>query len=132
LVTAPVAVRRRRMQLIATQYKMPKKLLQFQNLLFRFMPKSMFQQMGFRKSDFLLLCKTMMELDFSNSLHNISCPTLLLYGEKDTANKKASIELAELLVNVEVKMIIGSGHEVNIESPHELAEILRDFYKRKL
>lgn len=74
----------------------------------------------------------MMELDFSNSLHNISCPTLLLYGEKDTANKKASIELAELLVNVEVKMIIGSGHEVNIESPHELAEILRDFYKRKL
>lgn len=72
----------RSLVLIATQYKMPKKLLQFQNLLFRFMPKSMFQQMGFRKADFFLLCKTMMELDFSNSLHNISCPTLLLYGEK--------------------------------------------------
>ena len=39
----------RSLVLIATQYKMPKKLLKFQNLLFRFMPKSMFQQMGFRK-----------------------------------------------------------------------------------
>ena len=76
----------RSLVLIATQYKMPKKLLKFQNLLFRFMPKSMFQQMGFRKADFFLLCETMMELDFNNSLHKISCPTLLLYGEKDTAN----------------------------------------------
>ena len=58
----------RSLVLIATQYKMPKKLLKFQNLLFRFMPKSMFQQMGFRKADFLLLCETMMELDFNNSL----------------------------------------------------------------
>ena len=92
--------------------------------------KSMFQQMGFRKADFLLLCETMMELDFNNSLHKISCPTLLLYGEKDTANKNASIELAELLKNVELKTIIGAGHEVNIESPQELAEILHAFYER--
>ena len=96
----------RSLVLIATQYKMPKKLLKFQNLLFRFMPKSMFQQMGFRKADFLLLCETMMELDFNNSLHKISCPTLLLYGEKDTANKNASIELAELLKNVELKRLL--------------------------
>ena len=101
----------RSLVLIATQYKMPKKLLKFQNLLFRFMPKSMFQQMGFRKADFLLLCETMMELDFNNSLHKISCPTLLLYGEKDTANKNASIELAELLKNVELKTIIGIGEK---------------------
>lgn len=83
-----------------------------------------------RKADFLLLCETMMELDFNNSLHKISCPTLLLYGEKDTANKNASIELAELLKNVELKTIIGAGHEVNIESPQELAEILHAFYER--
>ena len=76
------------------------------------------------------VCETMMELDFNNSLHKISCPTLLLYGEKDTANKNASIELAELLKNVELKTIIGAGHEVNIESPQELAEILHAFYER--
>ena len=61
---------------------------------------------------------------------NEQCPTLLLYGEKDTANKNASIELAELLKNVELKTIIGAGHEVNIESPQELAEILHAFYER--
>ena len=55
---------------------------------------------------------------------------ILLYGEKDTANKNASIELAELLKNVELKTIIGAGHEVNIESPQELAEILHAFYER--
>lgn len=33
--------------LIATPYKMPKMLLELQNICFRFMPKSMFQQMGF-------------------------------------------------------------------------------------
>jgi pimeloyl-ACP methyl ester carboxylesterase len=73
----------RSLVLIATQYKMPKKLLKFQNLLFRFMPKSMFQQMGFRKADFLLLCETMMELDFNNSLHKISCPyTIVIWRER--------------------------------------------------
>lgn len=74
--------------LIATQYKMPKKLLRVQNAIFRFMPKSMFQQTGFGKSDFLKLCNTMMELDFSDSIYNVSCPTLVIYGEKDRANKK--------------------------------------------
>ena len=68
--------------------------------------------------------------NFNNSLHKISCPTLLLYGKKNTANKNASIELAELLKNVELKTIIGAGHEVNIESPQELAEILHAFYER--
>jgi len=36
--------------LIAAQYKMPKKLLKFQNVLFRFMPNTMFKQFGFKKS----------------------------------------------------------------------------------
>jgi pimeloyl-ACP methyl ester carboxylesterase len=31
---------------------------------------------------------------------------------------------------VELKTVIGAGHEVNIESPQELAEILHAFYER--
>ena len=42
--------------LIAAQYKMPKKLLKFQNMLFR------------KKADGINLCNTMSELDFSDSL----------------------------------------------------------------
>lgn len=51
--------------LIAAQYKMPKNLLAFQNVIFRFMPNSMFQQMGLGKTPFIQLSKSMMELDYS-------------------------------------------------------------------
>ena len=47
---------------------MPKKLLKFQNMLFRLMPNSMFKQIGFKKADVINLCNTMSELDFSDSL----------------------------------------------------------------
>lgn len=114
--------------LIAIQYKMPKKLLQFQNVIFRFMPKSVFQQTGFGKADFLKLCSTMMELDFSDLIYKVTCPTLVLYGEKDKANKNASIELANILTNAELQMIHGAGHEINIEAPEQLTEALRNFF----
>ena len=116
--------------LIATQYKMPKILLKVQNTIFRFMPKSLFQQMGFRKSDFLKLCNTMMELDFSDSIYKVSCPTLVIYGEKDRANKNASIELANMLIDAELQVFNGAGHEINIEAPDKLVETLRVFFGR--
>ena len=115
--------------LIATPYKMPRHLLQFQNMLFRFMPKSMFQQMGFSKREFLQLCKTMMPLDFSDSLSQISCPVLVICGEKDTANKKASVKLADILANAEFSALKGIGHEVNTEAPEQLAAVLCRFYE---
>ena len=83
--------------LIAAQYKMPKKILKFQNMLFRLMPNSMFKQMGFPKADVISLCGTMAELNFGDSLHNVSCPVLIVCGEKDNANKKASKELDRYL-----------------------------------
>lgn len=114
--------------LIATQYKMPKKLLRVQNAIFRFIPKSMFQQTGFGKLDFLKLCNTMMELDFSDSIYKVSCPALVIYGEKDRANKNASIELANMLIDAELQVFNGVGHEINIEAPDKLEETLRVFF----
>lgn len=81
--------------LIGTQYVMPKKLLAVQNAIFRLMPSKSFESMGFSKKNFIQLSKTMAELDFSMELGSITCPTLVICGEKDTANKKASEELAE-------------------------------------
>ena len=115
--------------LIAAQYKMPARLLKLQNMLFRFMPQSMFQQTGFGKLDFISLCSTMAELDFSDSLNQVSCPVLVVCGEKDKANKKASIELADILKHSKFKEISEAGHEVNLESPEKLASLLREFYK---
>lgn len=117
--------------LIAAQYKMPKGLLKMQNILFQLMPESMFRQTGFGKREFIRLCRTMMELDFSGSLQNVSCPVLIVCGERDYANKKEAVKLADLLQNAELKIISDSGHEVNREAPERLAEVLRVFYGKK-
>ena len=114
--------------LIAAQYKMPKKLLKFQNMLFHLMPNSMFRQIGFKKADVISLCDTMAELDFRDSLHNVSCPVLLVCGEKDNANKKASKELERYLSKSSFHELLKTGHEANIESPEELAIVLQNFY----
>lgn len=114
--------------LIAVQYKMPKRLLQFQNMLFRIMPGSAFGQMGFQKKELIRLCGSMAELDFGGSIRKVACPVLLLCGEKDVSNKKASMELAEKLPNAEFAEIEGAGHEVNLEAPKKLAEKLAVFF----
>ncbi len=113
--------------LIAPQYKMPIKLLKLQNIIFHFMPKSMFEQTGFKKDSFIQLCNSMMQLDFSNC--KVSCPVLIICGEKDKANKKSSYELSE---KIQSKIIIlkNSGHEVNIDSPNELANIINEFHNQ--
>ena len=114
--------------LVAAQYKMPKFTLKFQNLIFRIMPEDAFRQMGFSKRDTISLCDTMSELDFSGSLDKITCPTLIICGEKDSANRKASVELAEKIKNAKLTVVSKAGHEVNIEAPEKLAEILQEFY----
>ena len=116
--------------LIAAQYKMPKKLLRFQNALFRFMPKSTFQQTGFEKKQFIQLCETMMELDLSESINKISCPALVVCGNRDRANKKASMDLAGILEHADIEIVEGSGHEINIDAPEKLAKVLQAFYDR--
>lgn len=114
--------------LIAPQYRMPKKLLRLQNVLFRLMPKSMFRSTGFSKSDFIQLCVSMMNLDFSSSISKITCPVLVVFGEKDTTNKKAAIELSRMLKRGVIKEITHSGHEVNIDTPKRLAKLICAFY----
>ena len=114
--------------LIAAQYKMPKKLLKFQNMLFRFMPNATFKQFGFKKADVISLCGTMAELDFRDSLCKVSCPVLIVCGEKDDANKKASKELASYLSNSCYRELLKTGHEANIEAPEGLAAVLQRFY----
>ena len=89
---------------------------------------SAFNKMGFKKADVISLCGTMAELDFSDSLHKVSCPVLLICGEKDTANKKTSKELCQYLNNACFHELAKTGHEANIEAPEELAIVLQRFY----
>lgn len=115
--------------LIAAQYRMPRFLLAMQNVLFRFMPEENFQELGFRKQDFIRLCATTGEQDFSRNLSGISCPALILCGEKDSANRKAALGLSRGIPGSRLIIVPQSGHEVNKDTPEALAEMLRDFWK---
>lgn len=116
--------------LIAPQYRMPKRLLRMQNALFHVMPSSMFWGTGFSKAQMIQLCGSMLDLDFSGRLSDISCPALVLRGSRDRANKRACAELAQLLHGAELHIVDGAGHEVNREAPEQLAMLLSAFDAR--
>ncbi len=114
--------------LIAGQYKSPKLLLQFQNIVFRFLPSSAFADIGFQKKEMIELTRSMEQIDFTPFLKRISCPTLLLCGEKDKVNQKASQKASGHIKNSQFCKIQSAGHEVNIDAPQKLAEKLNHFY----
>ena len=122
----------KRLVLIAPQYKMPKFLLKLQNLMFKFIPASSFDSIGFKKEDFISLCASMAKLDFSHSLDNISCPVLAVCGEKDNVNKKASKELVNHLKDANYLELLNTGHQANIESYKKLALNLNKFYQKNI
>lgn len=117
--------------LIEAQYEMPKILLKIQSIIFQFMPETTFKNIGIKKKDFIKLTNSMTNLNFKKSLKNISCPVLVVCGEKDIANKKASKNLSESITKAELKFIRNAGHEVNTDTPKELAEIINNFYHRQ-
>lgn len=114
--------------LIAPQYAPSKLLLQVQNMLFHLMPQKAFQQMGAQKREILTLTSSMMELDLRGGMGRIHCPTLLLCGEKDRANRKAALELQKYISGAELRLIGGAGHEPNAETPEKLGTLLNEFF----
>ena len=114
--------------LIAPQYDMPKFLLKVQNVLFKFMPESQFKDIGLTKKDFITLTNSMADMDFTSGLEKVSCPVLVLCGEKDNVNKKAAVKVAEKLSKAKFGTIENSGHEVNIDNPNGLAKAMKELY----
>lgn len=116
--------------LIGTPYKVPKLAFSFQNIIFRFLPKSIFKTMAFDKDkkDTFALGNTMKNLDFSDRVKNIKCPTLILCGKKDSANVKSAQFLSQNIKSAELKIIEDTGHVVNEENPKVLAELLSEYY----
>ncbi len=116
--------------LVGTQYVMPKRLLKFQNVIFHVMPDKAFQETGFGKQEFISLSKSMMDLDFSVALQKIECPVLLVCGKKDSANKRAAIEMRQQIPGAKLKLMESAGHEVNVDAPERLGKLLDGFWKK--
>ncbi len=116
--------------LIGGRDVMPKALLTVQNSIFRLMPHSVFQKIGFSKKEFMQLIGSMRYLDFRKNLSKVACPTIVICGEMDFANKSAAKRLAANIPNAELTWIKGAGHEVNQLKPKQLAMAINEFYQK--
>ncbi|HJA34887.1 MAG TPA: alpha/beta hydrolase [Firmicutes bacterium] len=114
--------------LAGVPFHMPKRLLQFQNWMFRLMPQSAFQKAGLSKQDTIRLCASMAQLDLTPGLSALKCPVLLLCGEKDRANKGAALQFQKRLPQAKFVLIPRARHEVNVDAPDALAKELNDFW----
>lgn len=114
--------------LIGTPHKIPKVIFSIQNMIFRFIPKSFFENMEFSKKDIFILGNSMKKLDFSDRVQNIKLQTLIICGKKDKANIKSAYYLNKKIKNSKLKIIENTGHIVNEESPKILAKVLDEYY----
>lgn len=116
--------------LIGTPHKIPKAMFGIQNVIFRFLPESVFQTMAFDKKDTFALGNSMKHLDFTGRLSHILCPTLIICGKKDRANIRSAYYLSQNIKGAELKIMEDTGHIVNEEAPEALANILTEYYLR--
>lgn len=114
--------------LIAPQYKMPKLLLRFQNIVFHIMPDSLISKDGIAKQDIIQLTNSMRFLDFEQELKSVACSTLIICGQKDTANIKAAKKMANLISDAKLYLIDTAGHEINVFASKKLADAMSLFY----
>ncbi len=87
----------------------------------------MFEKLGMSRKDAIRLTTSMLSLDFTARLPSIQCNTLVVCGEKDKANQKASRELAGMIPGAQYHIVPLAGHEVNTDAPEPLATILNGF-----
>lgn len=116
--------------LICTPNKIQSIIYNIQMIIFRYLPKSVFNKFGLQKKDILKLGNSMKKLDFSNKLEKITCPTLIICGAKDSINIKSAKYLSENIKNANLKIIDNTGHVINEENPKILAFELEEYYSR--
>lgn len=115
--------------LIGTPYKIPKALFKMQSIIFHVMPKATFKKMGCSKREFITLVNSMSNLNIAKDLEKINCKCLIVCGSKDNVNMESAKLLNNSIKNSEFKVISNSSHEVNIDNPEELSNIIYNFWK---
>ena len=79
----------------------------------------------------LVLRQTLVSLvntDLRDILHNIACPTLLIWGENDTATPLSDAKIIESLIkDCGLCVIKGAGHYSFCEKPYEANAIINSF-----
>lgn len=116
--------------LSGTQYKLKTNLLyRLQILLFRLLPKDVFEKQGANKQHMLQILTELKSLNLTNTAKTCQLPSLVICGSKDRANQASSKKLANLLPKGHYLEIVDGGHTLNTQKPNELAQVIKEFLK---
>ena len=116
--------------LSGTQYKLKTNLLyRLQILLFRLLPKQVFEKQGANKQHMLQILTELKSLNLTDTAKTCPLPSLVICGSKDRANQASSKKLANLLHKGHYQEIADGGHLLNSQKPNELAQAIKEFLK---
>ena len=98
-----------------------------QSLIFKLLPKRIFEKQGADKSLLVGVSEELKTLDLREIAKNCSYPTLLICGSQDKPNLKSMKGLQQLIPNSQIQIIPDGTHVLNRAKPKEFAEITRSF-----
>ncbi len=83
------------------------------------------------RQGYIATCAALRESDLTETVREITVPTLCLVGEHDASTPRHLVEaMAKLISGAEFRAIPAAGHLPPIERPEALAEIVRTFASR--
>ena len=102
-------------------------LFYVQLLIFKLLPKRVFEKQGADKSLMVGVSEELKTLDLTAIAGSCPYPTLLICGSKDKPNLSSMKALHRLLTNSQFQIIPDGPHILNRAKPKEFAEITRSF-----
>ena len=102
-------------------------LFYVQLLIFKLLPKRVFEKQGADKSLMVGVSEELKILDLTAIAGTCPYPTLLICGSKDKPNLSSMKALHRLLTNSQFQIITDGPHVLNKEKPKEFVEKIRSF-----
>ena len=102
-------------------------LFYVQLLIFKLLPKRVFEKQGADKALMVGVSEELKTLDLTDISRTCSYPTLLICGSKDKTNLSSMRSLHELILESQFQIIPDGPHVLNEAKPKEFAEQIKPF-----
>ncbi|EFN97490.1 alpha/beta fold hydrolase [Streptococcus mitis] len=102
-------------------------LFYIQLLIFKLLPKRVFEKQGADKVLMVGVSEELKTLDLTDISRTCSYPTLLICGSKDKPNLSSMRSLHKLISESQFQIIPDGPHVLNKEKPKEFAEQIKPF-----
>ncbi|GAB3872989.1 alpha/beta fold hydrolase [Terrabacter terrigena] len=116
-----------RLVLGGTLVRPSKGALRMQRLAMRLVPESKLVDAGVSRPRMLAVLEALKGFDGTESLREVTAPTLVVAGSKDKAGVTAAQHLSQQLPTARLQVVEGAGPLLNTESARELADLTHAF-----